>query len=239
MNLRSTIALLSISLLFGGCFTEKDEDIVHHDFNEDHAVLPVEEEIIVDTKQIWLSEQATKIDLDSISITLDSLEFYVDSVKSDKDTSFIYLELGSSLANHYFQVNSSIDSSSMQVIYQFETSLTVSDEGPHCDLLNWMHYSSYADTLEKLDSTGVYQFKNCFEDSLSSAFPDVSMNDVRKAVKEHCGEHWMERSEKAETIADYPFSVSISREIIRIQILNSKEEIVREKIIIFEIPMGC
>ena len=102
-----------------------------------------------------------------------------------------------------------------------------------------MHYTSLPDTLELLDSTGIYQFKNGFQDSLSRAFPEVTMKEVRKAVRKHCSEGWLERTKETNSIHEYPFSVSMSREIIRILITNKKGDKIREKFIIFEIPMGC
>ncbi|MFZ9027363.1 MAG: hypothetical protein ACO2Z9_00020 [Crocinitomicaceae bacterium] len=239
MKLNTLIALLCTSFLLGACFSEKDEDIVHHDFNEDHVVTPVIQEIPADTQKIWLSEEAVEIDLDSLILSLDSLEFFIDTTNSTDDSTFIYLELGSSLADLYFGVKSMFDSVSTTVMYQFETSLTISNEGPHCDLIEWKHFTSVPDTLLAVDSKGVYQFKNGYEDSLSSAFPEVSMKDVRKAILNSCGEHWLEHTKESNSIHEYPFSVSISREIIRILITNNEGEIIREKFIIFEIPMGC
>ena len=164
MKLNVLISLVCISFLFGACFSDKDEDIVHHDFNENHAVRPILEETPEDTERIWLSEEAIEIDLDSLIISLDSLEFFIDTTKSTKDSTIIYLELGSSLADLHFGIMNMFDSVSTTVTYQFETSLTLSAEGPHCDLLDWMHYTSLPDTLELLDSTGIYQFKNGFQD---------------------------------------------------------------------------
>ena len=57
MKLNAFVALIFTSLLFGACFSEKDEDIVHHDFNEDHAVTPIIEEAPADTQRMWLSDQ--------------------------------------------------------------------------------------------------------------------------------------------------------------------------------------
>ena len=239
MKLNVLIALVCISFLFGACFSDKDEDIVHHDFNENHAVTPIIEETPADTQRIWLSEETIEIDLDSLIISLDSLEFFIDTTKSTKDSTIIYLELGSSLADLHFGIMNMFDSVSTTVTYQFETSLTLSAEGPHCDLLDWMHYTSLPDTLELLDSTGIYQLKNGFQDSLSRAFPEVTMKEVRKAVRKHCSEGWLERTKETKSIHEYPFSVSISREIIRILITNKKGDKIREKFIIFEIPMGC
>ena len=239
MKLNVLIALVCISFLFGACFSDKDEDIVHHDFNENHAVTPIIEETPADTQRIWLSEETIEIDLDSLIISLDSLEFFIDTTKSTKDSTIIYLELGSSLADLRFGIMNMFDSVSTTVTYQFETSLTLSAEGPHCDLLDWMHYTSLPDTLELLDSTGIYQLKNGFQDSLSRAFPEVTMKEVRKAVRKHCSEGWLERTKETNSIHEYPFSVSISREIIRILITNKKGDKIREKFIIFEIPMGC
>jgi len=239
MKLNALIALVSTSFLFGACFSEKDEDIVHHDFNEDHAVTPIIEEFPADTQRIWLSEEAIEIDLDSLIISLDSLEFFIDTTRSSKDSTLLYLELGSSLADLHFGVMTMFDSVTTTITYQFETSLTISNEGPHCDLIEWKHFTSEPDTLLPVDTTGIYQFKNSYKDSMSSAFPEVSMKEVRRVVLKSCGEHWSELMNEAKSIHEYPFSVSISREIIQILITNQEGEIIREKFIIFEIPMGC
>ena len=239
MKVNALIALVCASFLLGACFSEKDEDIVHHDFNEDHAVTPIIEETPADNRRIWLSEEAIKIDLDSLILSLDSLEFFIDTTNSTKDSTLIYLELGSSLADLHFGLMNMFDSVSTTVTYQFETSLTISNEGPHCDLVDWIHYTSLPDTLELLDSIGIYQFKNGFQDSLSNSFLEVTMKEVRKAIRKHCSEGWLERTKELNSIHEYPFSVSISKEIIQIQITNKEGEIIREKFIIFEIPMGC
>ena len=233
------ITLVCISFLFGACFSDKDEDIVHHDFNENHAVTPIIEETPADTQRIWLSEETIEIDLDSLIISLDSLEFFIVTTKSTKDSTIIYLELGSSLADLHFGIMNMFDSVYTVVTHQFETSLTVSHEGPHCDLIEWKHFTSEPDTLLAVDTSGIYKFKNSFKDSLSIAFPEVSMKEVRRAVLKSCGEHWLERTKESNSIHEYPFSVSISREIIHILITNDKGESIREKYLIFVIPMGC
>jgi len=239
MKLNVLIALVCISFLFGACFSDKDEDIVHHDFNENHAVTPILEETTEDTERIWLSEEAIEIDLDSLVISLDSLEFFIDTASSNEDSTLIYLELGFSLADLHFGIMNMFDSVYTMVTHQFETSLTVSYEGPHCDLIEWKHFTSEPDTLLAVDTAGIYKFKNSFKDSLSIAFPEVSMNEVRRAVLKSCGEHWLERTKESNSIHEYPFSVSISREIIHILITNDKGESIREKYLIFVIPMGC
>ena len=86
MKVNALIALVCASFLLGACFSEKDEDIVHHDFNEDHAVTPIIEETPADNRRIWLSEEAIKIDLDSLILSLDSLEFFIDTTNSTKDS---------------------------------------------------------------------------------------------------------------------------------------------------------
>lgn len=239
MRMNRIVILSTLLLSLSSCFTEVDEDIKHQDFNEDHAVLMDEDLIEEDTIVTWLSAEAFELKFDSLTVYLDSLEFYIDTTKKLKDTVVFDLELGSSLAAHYFQVMAQCDSCNVMVLQQFETSLTVQNEGPHCDLLDWKHYFSEPDTLILVDSSGIFQFKNSYLDSLNNSFPEVRKKELMRAIKEHCGEDWVEFSKDAENVYSYPFGVSISKEIVKILILNKNNEVIREKILIFLVPMGC
>lgn len=232
------VILLSPILILTACFSEKDEDIVHQDFDHEHLVPADETPPVVDTIQ-WISSEAIKMSFDSVTIYLDSLEFFTDSTLNSNDTIYIDLELGSSLASHYFKVETLFDSAEVVVLHQFETSITVQNEGPHCDLVSWKHYYSAPDTLALVDSTGTFQFKNVYEDSLTSEFPNVKMKDVLKAVKLHCGKEWYDHAKTAKNVNSYPLSVSVSKEIIKILILNRNRDVIHEKVLIFYVPMGC
>lgn len=236
----STLVIMSTLLLYlTACFTEVDEDIKHQDFNEDNAVLIDEDLLEKDTVVVWLSAEAFELKFDSLSVYLDSLEFYLDTTNKTGDTVLFDLELGSSLGSRYFKVETLFDSCSIIVLQQFETSLTIQNEGPHCDLTDWKHYYSEPDTLSLIDSSGVYQFKNNYEDSTRSNFPDVKMKEVLKAIKENCDEEWMNLVKESENVNSYPLSVSISKEIIKILVIDEAGEIIQEKILIFMVPMGC
>lgn len=233
------IAFFIPTLFLLSCFSEKDEDVTHQDFNEDHAVLPDKEIPEVDTVKKWISAEAVKISFDSVTVYLDSLEFYLDSTLNSKDTVYIELELGSSLESKHFKVETSVDSCEIIILQQFETSLTVQQEGPHCDLTEWKHYYSEPDTLSQIDSSGVYQFLNIYQDSLRDEFPEVKMKEVFKAIKLHCGKEWYEHAKQATGVKSYPLNVSVSSEIIKILIINRNKEIIQEKVLIFITPMGC
>lgn len=230
---------LIISLFLTSCVTELDEDIHHQHFNKNNAIVTDQVQEEPDTIKHWLSAEAFVLKMDSVIIRLDSLEFYIDTTSRSKDTVLFELELGSNLGYHYFGVESMLDSTRIVVLQQFETSLTVQNEGPHCDLIHWKHYYSEADTLAPVDSTGIYRLKEAYEDSLREEFPKVSMKEVKKIVLKECGEEWGKLISESKSVHSYPLAVSISREILKILIFNNKGELISEKVLIFLVPMGC
>jgi hypothetical protein len=78
---------------------------------------------------------------------------------------------------------------------QYQTSLTISDEGPHLDLLDWKHYESEWSDLEQL---GNLKFRMpTYTDEETSAFQMSLQKRFTKLFSKpevHVGQRWSNRS---------------------------------------------
>jgi hypothetical protein len=123
-------------------------------------------------------------------------------------------------------------------IYQaVETSVSISWEGPHCDLTQWKHYTS---AWRKLNEVKPFVFKAiAYEAGEARKFPSVTLAEVKKAVAQHCGESWAEHIQTIKSIYDYPCGVDISMYLLKIKAIDKTTGERMEKLIKISIPMGC
>jgi hypothetical protein len=127
-------------------------------------------------------------------------------------------------------------SAKFKVEIQYETSLTVMDEGSHIDLIDWKHYVSKWREINA-QSKNTYLIPK-FTDEESSRFPKVSKNEMYDAImKRGCG-RWLDLVQKADMPTQYPCGVGISMYTIRISVLENGSWVILNEIE-FNMPMGC
>ncbi|AMM52959.1 hypothetical protein TH61_14240 [Rufibacter sp. DG15C] len=119
----------------------------------------------------------------------------------------------------------------------FETSATIMDEGPHCDLLNWKHHKSPWDTL-KANKQGYY-IANKYTEADWERFPEVNLDELKAAVSKECGEEWVKHIKNVKSVKDYPSGVSLSHYLLRISGTHKTTGKSVSKLVRFEVPMGC
>ena len=153
-----------------------------------------------------------------------------------KDTAQYYVELGETPENKMISIKPLKHYKKIEVYQSFQTSLTIMNEGSHCDLLDWAHYDS---PWTPLESTAKNTFKTLtYSPEDWNRFVNVDMAKLKQAVKDKCGEDYAKLVSKIRSVNDYPAGVSIS--IIHLKIVMTDLDNNRiEKIISFEIPMGC
>jgi hypothetical protein len=152
-----------------------------------------------------------------------------------KDSVYVYLDLGESIEGIKIQINQ-LKNGKIKIFQRFENSITIMDEGPHCDLIDWKHYNSKWNELEITDNiflTDSYSEKDWRK------FEQVNIEELKKAVKEKCGEEWLNHIKNIKSPNNYPSAVGMSRVFLKIKFKNDEIGITEEKIISFEIPMGC
>jgi hypothetical protein len=130
-----------------------------------------------------------------------------------------------------------------RVEQQYETSVTIMDEGPHMDLLDWKDHVSEWEPLET-------RARDSFVSTevRSEEFPKVSRTELmaavdaeskRRAGKGHDqGDRWVQLANRCENVTNDPCGVSVSKVRLRLRV---KENGAWRDIqtIELKVPMGC
>ncbi|MDO5979133.1 SH3 domain-containing protein [Flavivirga spongiicola] len=176
-----------------------------------------------------------KINLDTFTLTVDSLEAWAS--KTNQDTVNIDIDLGETIEGKIIRIKHHIDYKNIQLFQRHENSITIMDEGPHCDLTDWKHYYSSWKPLKSISKDN--QFKtNSYSEEAWNKFIKIDINEFKQAVKTHCGENWATLIKDVKTVNTYPSGVSISTIYLKVIFTKMNDEKI-EKIIAFGIPMGC
>jgi hypothetical protein len=156
--------------------------------------------------------------------------------KTHFEKAIIEVDIGDSPEGNKIKIYQS-KYSKVEIFQQYETSITIMNEGPHCDLVDWKHFYSEWEKIP-FNSKGNYFYSLNYSTSENERFINVSVEELKKEVKQSCGENWFELLKNIKKVNEYPSGVSISRILFKI-ILTDKNGTKNERIISFEIPMGC
>jgi hypothetical protein len=134
-------------------------------------------------------------------------------------------------------------SSVFKIDQRHETSVSLNDQGPHMDLLEWKHHLS---EWSELQCCGDNEFLT--EKVQDLQFPDVSKEELVEAVRQKTdswrkegydsGERWLILAEQCESPFDYPCAVAVSKITLKISASDHGQW---QKILEIDllIPMGC
>lgn len=147
------------------------------------------------------------------------------------------LELGDSLSGLLLRLHPQSGVKGEFIVEQsFETSMTVMQEGPHLDLVDWKHYTSPWVPLKKLNATD-FRIPSISEAD-SQRFPEVTPKQIRAIVTKEGGAKLGEYVSEVKGPNDYPCGVGLSKISFRI-ILKEGGEAKVVKTLEFLVPMGC
>lgn len=124
----------------------------------------------------------------------------------------------------------------VKIFQRYENSITIMNEGPHCDLIEWKHYNSDWKPVKKINKIK-FQTLSYAEADYQKFIP-VNIEELKQAVSQKCGEDWAKYIEKVKDVNQYPAGVTTSRVFLKF-ILTDLEDNITEKTIEFVIPMGC
>lgn len=119
-----------------------------------------------------------------------------------------------------------------RVYQQTETSITISNDGPHYDLINWRHGYSNIDEL-----TGKNNEFNFIEQT-NIKFPKVSLPTFVEEVRKLEGDFIAGQAKKCKAFNKYPCRIAPSRYIFIIK-QEIKKEWVDLGLVIIMPAMGC
>lgn len=159
---------------------------------------------------------------------------YVDYSWVQKESDFFWIELEADYINFHSDIIV-VDF----IEYCTETSITIQNEGPHCDLTEWRHgYTDWQKMIAHPHEKNVFTFPTEI-DFQNLPFPETDMTEVQNAVYNSCGKEWMSRMKKCASPYEYPCSVGLSSYLFRIttnQNENGENDVFYFKV---EVPMGC
>jgi hypothetical protein len=183
------------------------------------------------------TETTTKNKIYEKPVSIYSLIVWDEKKKYSKiqgDTSYIINESGEAVIGQKFKIISN-QLTELKLEQRYETSVTISGDGPHCDLLEWKHYQS--DWLElKPRIPRTYQISD-YSDMEKEMFPIINMIEFKEEIRKYCGEGWDYLVENITKPTQYPSYVGISKIYLRISgYLNGQSF---TKIVILEVAMGC
>ena len=181
--------------------------------------------------------QTAKVQFLNFNLEIEPLELWEQSKLLDRTflaDSEVDIELGESLEGSTIKVvNSQLSNINMEM--RFETSITIMNEGPHCDLVNWKHYTS---DWSELSSEGTNIFKAASYSTKDwERFPEVTVDEILEAVKQECS-GWEEHARTIKSPNDYPSAVGVSRYFLRISGTDKTGKQVT-RTLTFNVPMGC
>ncbi|MCA6364874.1 MAG: hypothetical protein IM638_17720 [Bacteroidetes bacterium] len=163
-------------------------------------------------------------------------EFYATQEKFINDTFRIEVSVGMNPGDLSFQLNNLLlDEISVEQCAQ--TSVSIMQEGPHCDLENWLHHTSSWQMLTA-NNSGSYFLKDSLGPE-TAMFPEVTADEIKKAAKYYCGSDWNETINTITSVNEYPCIVGVNRLIVRI---SGEEKVSRKRVVkylLFVFSMGC
>ena len=181
----------------------------------------------------------TTIRFNDLSLSINRLIIYDEDKKIgqiQKDTVEIYAEIGETIEGQLISISSD-QLTGLTVEQRYETSVTITNEGPHCDLTDWKHFYSDWKRLQT-NSTGQF-ICDKYAEKEHKNFPKISIDDLKQKVKEQCGDDWFKLVEKIKTPTEYPSDIGISRYYLRVTGQRKDNGQSVTKLIIIETPMGC
>jgi len=149
------------------------------------------------------------------------------------------LDLGEDIDNQEVSLNFRDSSSEYRMFERYRTSMSISAEGPHLDLVNWRHFDS---PWIGLPSLGVQRFRMLPTDQIEgSKFPPTTKSEIIKEVRRHVGNDWPTLLELVKDCSgpnEGACFVSVSSIYLRIQ-KKVKTGWLDISLVEVRIPMGC
>lgn len=149
------------------------------------------------------------------------------------------LDLAESINGQAVSLNFPDNSAQYRILQRYRTSMTVSAEGPHLDLVDWRHFDS---PWIELKSIGPKRFRMLASDEMEeTTFPPTTKSEIVTEVRRRMEKEWPEIVELVKSCRgpnDGACIVALSSIYIRIQkqVGGSWTDLGSVE---FQIPMGC
>ncbi|SIO51199.1 hypothetical protein [Chitinophaga niabensis] len=127
--------------------------------------------------------------------------------------------------------------SDIKVEERLETHMAIATEEGFYELDNWKHgHTTWEELLKDNDSTFVTRF---YSPEDYRIFPEVTLEEVKAAVKEQGGEEWLKHLKEAKTVKDDAFEILGDKYLLRVSGKRKSDGVIVTKIIIVYLTSGC
>lgn len=156
-----------------------------------------------------------------------------------KRSAVVDLDLAVSIYGHEITLNFPDNSAQYRVLQRYRTSMSISAEGPHLDLVDWRHFDSQWITLR---SIGPKRFRMLADEEIDEEkFPPTTKSEIVNEVRRRMEREWSEIVELAKSCNgpnDGACLVGVNSMYLRIQkqVGGNWTDIGSVE---FQIPMGC
>jgi len=176
---------------------------------------------------------------DEFTVTIEGLaekKVNKDEINPEFNAVLMYtLDDGETLEGKIVKVKHHQEFRNIQVFQKHENSIAISDDKSHCDMIQWQHYYSSWKPLKTVSNN--HRFKGLpISKEEASRFVEVDLEELKSVVKEDCGDSWSDSIKDIKSVTEYPASVKVSKQYLRI-VMTDIDGYKTEKIIIFEVPV--
>jgi hypothetical protein len=215
---------------------EESSDVYEYDFEDEEFM--TEDGAQENTEQDELDESGVTVQFKDFELYIDTLEYWNETnlIRAENsDTALVRLGLGFGIQGRVVRIISE-DNIDFTISQRYETSISIMNEGPHCDLLDWKHYYS---EWRELEINGDKFRPDTYQIKEWSKFVDVDMKEIQDEVRAQCGDGWAELLSETTAVDEYPSGVSISAIYLKIEYVSAQSGIPTTKYVAFKVPMGC
>ncbi len=158
-------------------------------------------------------------------------------IENRDDILSFHLDLDESIEGKTIRVKHHTEFRSIKIFQKHENSIAITDEASHCDIIDWQHYYSSWKPLNAIENHRKFKAKR-YSDLDTTKFIEIDIEELKLIVNETCGKAWSETIKDVKSIKEAPVGITLSKIFLRI-VMTDIDGHITEKIIIFEIPMGC
>jgi hypothetical protein len=129
----------------------------------------------------------------------------------------------------------------VSVEYSYRKSVTISDDGPHLDLIDWKSYQSPLRVAKQIEQGWILPEMNNEKDKFPPFQKKELIQAVRRATRTYSpsdARRWMAIARTCSTANELPCIVTLSHVTVRIFVkLNGKKQEIET--LEMDVPMGC
>ena len=189
-------------------------------------------------KVAWYKEDTFFVRLKDITIGFPGMESYEESKLKCSDTLEIELDLMSNFNQQLFNIRAtdSAEVSKVRVYESYRNSVTIPNEGPHMDLLNWKRFES--GWLELSANSSSTLISQNITESEQEQFPPFTKEELIEAISKEGSEEWVNLIKKPYS-GNWKEAYSVGTSLRRLKIEFWLNGVKQTRLLLVSIPMGC